>query len=170
MGGTPRKVSFRFLEQDRDRVSFNNGTWIESPDGTVIESNSQIAGDFDAVMPPGGWVRPQQLMPGANWHASYTRKFGGGRVDMDLSAVVSEREVMVVAGRSVSVVRVDYRGYTNRINNSVASSQNQTGKYEATAWYSPELRRVVRFVAKTRGGMGGGIFVVDEELELADIR
>ena len=170
MGGPPRKVSFRFLEQEQDRISFNNGTWIESPDGTVLEANSQIAGDFDSVMPPGGWVHPQELAPGASWNARYTKKFGGGSVAMDITAVVTQPETLVIAGRAVSAVRIDYRGYTTRIGSSVASSQNQTGKYEATAWYSPELRRVVRFAAKTRGGLGGGIFMVDEELNLVAVR
>lgn|GEM_PF-579375 len=170
MGGPTRKVSFRFLEQDQDRISFNNGTWIEAPDGSVIEVNSQIAGDFDSVMPPGGWVHPQELAPGASWNTRYTKKFGGGSVAMDITAVVAQPETLVIAGRAVSAVRIDYRGYTTRIGSSVASSQNQTGKYEATAWYAPELRRVVRFAAKTRGGLGGGSFVVDEELNLVAIR
>ena len=170
MGGAPRKVSFRFLEQVDGRASFNNGTWIESTDGTVIEANSQIAGDFDTVMPPGGWVRPQDLTAGANWSARYTKKLGGGRTDMDVTAIVTNTETLVIAGRAMPAVRIDYRGYTTRVGNSVASSQNQTGKYEATAWYSPELHRVVRFTAKTRGGIGGGTFVVDEELNLVAIR
>ncbi|MDM0046970.1 hypothetical protein QTH91_20935 [Variovorax dokdonensis] len=171
MGGPPRNVSFRFLEQVDGRVSFNNGTWIESPDGAVIESNSQIAGDFDSAMPPGGWVpKANDLTPGASWLSRYSRKSGGGRTDMDVTAVVGGKETLVIAGRALPAVRVDYRGYTTRIGNSVASSQNQTGKYEATAWYSPELRRVVRFAAKTRGGIGGGTFVVDEELNLVSMR
>ncbi|MGR4870651.1 DUF2846 domain-containing protein [Variovorax sp. LARHSF232] len=170
MGGPERVVNFRFFEAEGERISFNNGTWFEKPDGTFIEARSQIAGDFDTAMPPGGWVRPQSLTAGASWTERYSRNVGAGRVDMDIVAVVSGPDTLVITGRAMPVVLIEYRGYTSRFTSSMASSQNQTARYRASAWYSPELRRVVRFNANSRGGASGGAFVVDEELNLVSIR
>jgi len=170
MGGPDRVVDFRFSDIDGERVSFNNGTWVEKPDGTFIEARSQIAGDFDAVMPPGGWVRPQSLTAGSSWSERYSKSVGSGRVDMDIVAVVAGADTLVIAGKAMPVIHIEYRGYNSRFENRMASSQNQTARYQASAWYSPDLRRVVRFSAKTRGGTSGGAFVVDEELNLVSIR
>ena len=49
-------------------------------------------------------------------------------------------------------------------------TRERGGTYRATAWYAPELGRVVRFEVRTRGGLGGGSFIIDEVLELVDIR
>jgi serine protease Do len=42
--------------------------------------------------------------------------------------------------------------------------------YRADVWFSPELGRVVRFEAQTRGGTSGAAFQVRETLELVSIR
>jgi hypothetical protein len=47
---------------------------------------------------------------------------------------------------------------------------NQYGRYRANVWFSPELGRVVRFEADTRGGAGSIAFQVSEALELVNIR
>jgi len=168
--GLSRTVSFRADPGTDHERSFNNGTWRERADGTVLESSSRIAGDFDTVMPPGGWVAPGKAVTGASWSERYSRKVGEGRVDMDITSTVAGPETVEVAGRPVPAVRVDIKGYTTRIGNSLTISQNQTARYLASAWYAPDLGRVVCFSARTRGGLGGGAFVIDEQLDLSAIR
>jgi hypothetical protein len=89
---------------------------------------------------------------------------------MDLNATVMEDTTLTLGGREFKVVRIEYRGYTQRFANAGAVGGNQYGKYAANAWFSTELGRVVRFEVDTRGGASGGAFQVRETLELVSIR
>ncbi|MEJ8852054.1 trypsin-like peptidase domain-containing protein [Variovorax rhizosphaerae] len=165
---TTRKVVYRLDESTPERRSFNNGGWIEKPDGEVISVSAPIAGEFDVVMPPGGWIRGD-LADGSTWSTAYRVDRGGTSIKMDLRATVVERSTMTVAGRELKVVQVDYRGHTQR--GAGATLNNApSGVFRASAWWSPELARVVRFEARTQGGNGGNAFRVDETLELVDWR
>jgi hypothetical protein len=75
-----------------------------------------------------------------------------------------------VGGQEYKVVRIEYRGYTQRFANAGAVVGNQYGRYQAEVWFSRELGRVIRFEAKTRGGTSGGAFQVNEALELVSLR
>jgi hypothetical protein len=44
------------------------------------------------------------------------------------------------------------------------------GRYTAHAWYAPDLGRVARFEARSRGGLGGATYRIDEVIELVDLR
>lgn len=164
-----RPVVYRVDPRQGDTVSFNNGTWVEKPGGEVVSASASIGGEFDAAMPPGGWARPD-VKPGASWSANYKAQSGAGQVAMDLQATVKEASSLPVNGKQVAVVRIEYRGYTQRSSMSTALVGNQSGAYRADVWYAPELGRVVRFEAKTRGGISGGAFQIDESLELVAIR
>ncbi|KQW61228.1 S1 family peptidase [Variovorax sp. Root411] len=166
---TYRNVVYRADPATDDRISFNNGGWIEKPGGEVLSVATAIAGEFDAAMPPGGWVKENLKEQGA-WRARYSSAPGGTRINMDLSASVMEDTTLTVAGKELKVVHIEYRGYTERFANAGAVGGNQYGRYRADVWFSQELGRVVRFEVQTRGGQSGGAFQVREALELVSIR
>ncbi|KIQ35608.1 hypothetical protein RT97_04655 [Variovorax paradoxus] len=166
---TYRKVFYRADPATDDRISFNNGGWIEKPGGEVVSVTTAIAGEFDAAMPPGGWGKAN-LKEEAAWRTRYGSTFGGTRINMDLDATVMEDTVVNVGGKEMKAVRIEYRGFTQRFANAGAVVGNQYGAYKADVWFSPELGRVVRFEAQTRGGTSGGAFQVRETLELVSIR
>lgn len=166
---TYRKVVYRIDPSTDEQISFNNGGWVEKPNGEVVSVTSAIAGEFDSVMPPGGWTK-ENLKEEAAWRARYNSTLGGSRSNMDLNATVMEDTALTIGGRELKVVRIEYKGYTQRFPNAGAVVGNQYGRYLANVWFSPELKRVVRFEAETRGGAGPAAFQVRETLELVSIR
>ncbi|HEX7864587.1 MAG TPA: serine protease [Variovorax sp.] len=166
---TYRKVVYRADPATEGPFSFNNGSWIEKPGGEIVSATSAIAGEFDSVMPPGGWSK-ENLKEEAAWRARYSSTLGGSRSNMDLNATVMEDTALTIGGREFKVVRIEYRGYTQRFPNAGAVFGNQYGRYVANVWFSQELGRVVRFEAETRGGAGSIAFQVRETLELVSIR
>lgn len=168
--GMSRQVVYRADAAPPDgALSFNNGGWVEKPGGEIVGVTTAIAGEFDASMPPGGWAG-EILKQKTVWSTRYSSVLGGMRVNMDLNAVAADNTTLAVAGRTLNVVRIEYRGYTQRFANAGAVVGNQYGHFRANAWFSPELGRVVRFEAQTRGGSLTGAFNVSEVLELVDIR
>lgn len=168
--GITRKIVYRADPATEDSLSYNNGAWVERRDGEVIEIASPIAGEFDAAMPPGGWIRPGRMREGDEWRVQYMGKSAGSNsIELRLDAQVANSESRFVAGMERRLLRIDYRGYV--IRKTVAGGgSHATGAYRASAWWSPELSRVVRFTANTRGGASGSAFYIDEELELTAIR
>lgn len=166
---TYRKVIYRLDPSTDEQISFNNGGWVEKPNGEVVSVTSAIAGEFDSVMPPGGWTK-ENLKEEAAWRARYSSTLGGSRSNMDLNATVMEDTALTIGGRELKVVRIEYRGYTQRFPNAGSVFGNQYGRYVANVWFSQELGRVVRFEAETRGGAGSVAFQVRETLELVSIR
>ena len=166
---TYRKVVYRIDPSTDEQISFNNGGWVEKPNGEVVSVTSAIAGEFDSVMPPGGWTK-EKLKEEAAWRARYSSTLGGSRSNMDLNATVMEDTALTIGGRELKVVRIEYRGYTQRFPNAGSVFGNQYGRYVANVWFSQELGRVVRFEAETRGGAGSVAFQVRETLELVSIR
>ena len=159
--GNSRKVLYQLdaTQAQTDRRSFNNGGWIEKIDGEVLSVGTSIAGEFDSAIPPGGWVRGTPML-GMTWSLSYKLP---SQAQMKLSATASENETLVIGQRTLETIRVDYRG-------SLTRGPAVSGFYHAEAWYSPELGRVVRFGARSRGGSGSAAYVISEEIELTDIR
>jgi serine protease Do len=164
--GNVRRVVYRVDRIDDGKLVFNHGSRVEKLGGGVLTMNAAIGGEFDVAMPPGGWIasEPQQ---GAVWKSKYQRGEPGNFVGMDLEARTLGESTMRFKERDLRVVRVEFTGYAER---GHAAHVNPPGRYTATAWYAPELGRIVRFDARTRGGMGGWAFVVDEQLQLIDIR
>lgn len=157
--GNTRQVIYRLDAPQTDRRSFNNSGWVEKISGEVLSVGTSIAGEFDGSMPPGGWVR-DALTLGATWSLAYTSP---AHAQMSLTATAAETETLTIAGRNLETVRVDFRG-------SMVRGPAVSGFYHAEAWYSPELKRVVRFGARSRGGSGSAAYVIREEIELTAIR
>ncbi|WP_425459297.1 hypothetical protein [Hydrogenophaga borbori] len=135
---------------------------LKGENGTVAPE----AGEFDLAMPPGGWIAtPPEV--GASWRLDYTVKRGEVTVGMQLRARATDATTVRIAEREYAAVRVSFTGYTRRLLPSMEAS----GAYAATAWYAPELQRVVRFEVDSPLRQGSSSFVrIDEVLELVDIR
>lgn len=163
--GIARPVTYRLDRVDGDKLMFNQGSRVEKSDGQVLSLTAAIGGEFDQAMPPGGWISKEPA-PGAVWNLRYETLLGGSRVGMELRAQAAGESTMRFKDGELRILRVDFKGHTVR----GTASTNPSGTYKATAWYAPELGRVVRFEARSRGGVGSGVFLIDEALELVDIR
>ncbi|MGE0098775.1 MAG: S1C family serine protease [Hydrogenophaga sp.] len=163
--GNSQTVIYKLDRVDGDTRIFNQGTRVERANGEVITRGNPIGGEYDFAMPPGGWVsKPPQK--GATWQLNYKVPSLGGFAELELTAQAAEESTVRIGERELAIVRVIFKGYTRRGFSALASGAS----YEASAWYSPELGRVVRFDARTRGGAGSTAFLVDEVLELTSIR
>jgi S1-C subfamily serine protease len=163
--GIVRPVTYRLDRMDGDKLMFNQGTRVEGKDGQVLTLTAAIGGEFDQAMPPGGWITKEPA-PGAVWSLRYETLLGGNRVGMELRAQAAGESTMRFKDGDLRILRVDFKGHTQR----GTANTNPSGAYRATAWYAPELGRIVRFEARSRGGVGSGVFLIDEVLELADVR
>jgi len=169
--GNSRTVVYRLDAGSKDVLSFNNGGRVEKPNGEVVAVRSPIAGEFEGSMPPGGWVRLLDLREGREWSADYALQSSAGlTIKMRLNASANETETLVIAGQERRLLRIDYRGYMQRSGTSAGLAAHANGAYRASAWWSPELARVVRFSVRSSGGIGGAAFAIDEDIELTAIR
>lgn len=166
LSGAVQTVVYRLDRLDGDKMLFNDGSRIETPGGGVVHITSRIGGEFDTAMPPGGWISSEPKQ-GAFWKTRFERGVPGSFISMDLSAHVRGESTMRLKERDLRVVQVEFTGFTAR---GSGAYNNPPGRYTASAWYAPELGRIVRFEAQTRGGVGGTTFLVDEQLQLVDIR
>lgn len=164
--GTSQRVVYRLDRVDGDNLVYNQGTRVERAGGEVITAGSPIGGEFDLVMPPGGWVH-KASQASSTWPLRYEARAGTLPIRMELTARVAEQSTLRIDNRELNAVRVQFKGYTHR---GGTTGLMATGAYEANAWYVPELGRVVRFDVKTRGGVAGTAFYVDETLHLVSIR
>ncbi|NML42780.1 trypsin-like peptidase domain-containing protein [Ramlibacter sp. G-1-2-2] len=163
---TGQESSFT-LKVDRlegDRIVFNGGQRIENLRGTLLSPGAALAGEADAAMPPDGWL-PGSAIPGSKWRVRRDPQSSPGDIALQLDARAVNEELLQVDGRPIQALRVDYSGYTSR---GVTLGRSPTGAYRARAWYA--RGRLVRFEVRTRGGVGGDTFVVDEVLELVHAR
>jgi S1-C subfamily serine protease len=160
--GNAQSVVYRLDRTEGDQRIFNEGARVEREGGGVVSNRLAIGGEFDAVMPPGGWVsaRPE---PGAAWNARYEVRRNDLLVRMELRAQVADSSTLRVGARELEVVRVNFSGFTHRI---TGGHMVNSSPYEASVWYAPAIGRVVRFEALARGRA----VQVNESLELVDIR
>jgi serine protease Do len=148
--GARSTVVYRVDRVVGDEVVFNGGGKVERADGQVVAVTSPAGGLFDLASPPGGWARAN-LLPGMRWQADYTPEFGE-RQRHELIATVGPEQSMQVDGVELQVLRIGYEGW---IYASSASAPlfGATSRFQAAAWYSPELHRVVRFEGAYQRGM-----------------
>ena len=158
-------VTYQIDRIDGDRIVLNGGARVENTKGEVVSQTGAIGGEADLAMPPGGWFRPGAAV-GARWSLAYFTQIGSS-MKMDLEANVVGEERLVLAGRELKTLRIEFEGYTDR--NLVLRGMGM-GRYHATAWYAPELGRLVRFAVKSHGGTSTGQYVLEESLELSAIR
>lgn len=163
--GISQRVSYHVDRLEDGRVVFNQGGRVEDTYGQVLEMPRPLGGEADVAMPPGGWV-PAGAVVGTEWKTAH-QGYGAGAPRLELRARATSQEALSLAGRQLQTLRVEYDGFVARQTSMVGAA---SGSWRATAWYSPELQRVVRFQVFTRGGSMGSSFVIDEVLELAAVR
>jgi serine protease Do len=164
--GNSQAVIYKLDRTEGDTRIFNQGNRVERNNGEVVTRGAAIGGEYDVAMPPGGWVTKEPER-GSTWQLNYERVGLEQRlVRMELTARATDESTMRLGERELKIVRVTFTGYTYRGFQSLLV----TGRYEANAWYAPELGRVVRFDARSRGGGGSIAFTVDESFELVSIR
>lgn len=158
-------VVLRAERVENGRVSFNNGTRVESGSGEVVELTAVTAGELDQVTPPGGWMQGGRV-PSGSWKMKHRSMVPASGMSYDLDAFVEGEQKMVIDGRELRTVRVALRGWAENRNPQMTSR----AMYHGTAWISPELGRVVRFEVKSRAnGNSSANFRIDETIELVRI-
>lgn len=162
--GMPRDAVYTVDRVDRDRIVFNQGGRVESAKGTVESIATPVAGEMDACSPPGGWGPPAEMTLGMRWSLRF-RKPGGEETcggDYDLEAQMVSDEVMPTALGDYKVQRIDYKGSGARQGFQII--------FEAKAWYSPVLGRVVKFESERLTRTGRSTAPTREKAELVEIR
>jgi hypothetical protein len=159
--GNSREVVYRLDRTDGERLLFNGGDRVETRSGGVTQVGAALGGEFDLAMPPGGWI-DKAPPPGSTWRLDYTPPVRNDVVSMSLRARAGDATTQRFRDRDIQVVRVDYEGFTQRR----MSAGIRYAAYKASAWYSPDLARVIRFEAYARTND----LYIDEALELVDIR
>ena len=162
--GVPRRVQYRIDRMEFDRILFNQGDRIETPDGEVLAVGAGIAGEFDTATPPRGWVR-RGAAAGESWSFSYSSTDGGNVSAYELTGRVAGTETVKVPAGEFATTVYRYDGYLSR---SPAGTAPARARYAATVWYADDLRRVVRFEVRSRSATNFGIstFQINERLEL----
>lgn len=160
-----QEIRYEVDRVDGEHVVFNGGARVETANGEVLSQTGAIGGEADLAMPPGGWFRAGSQV-GARWTLAYLTQVGTP-MKMELEASVAGEETLSLAGRQMKTLRLEFEGYTDR---TPATQGTARGRYRATAWYAPELGRLVRFEVNSRGGMMASQFIVHESLELTAIR
>lgn len=138
--GLSREVTYTVDRIDADRIHFNQGGRIEGKDGSVISVEVPLAGDMDRCSPPGGWARAG-MTPGTGWSVDYERTTASSCAgNVRLQARVVGEDLVPTPMGELNAQRIDFKGTLQR-------SERYTlfFRFEARAWYVPELARVVRF-------------------------
>ncbi|WP_431098715.1 S1C family serine protease [Polaromonas aquatica] len=164
--GLTRNIRYRLDRIDGDQLIFNQGGRVERAGGEVVTLASVVAGEYEVAMPPRGWITktPER---GQTWQLRYENQVQNQPIRMSLKARATDESTMRIGDREFQIMRVEFTGFTERRSHIRVPN---AGVFTANAWYAPELGRIVRFDAKARGGTGGSTFLIDETLELFDIR
>jgi hypothetical protein len=161
--GRHQDVALRAERVEGGEVSFNNGARVEDANGGVLRLNAAIVGELDNVTPPGGWLQGGRV-PTGQWKMKHRSMVPASTYTYDLDASAEGEQKLRVDGQELRAVRIALRGWVEHRLGGIPSR----APYEATAWLSPELRRVVRFEARARtsGNMGSSYFEINETAEL----
>jgi len=125
-----------------------------------------VLGELDNITPPGGWM-PGGRVPRGVWPVKFATGTAIDRKAYDLTAQAGrEQSIRTRAGQFLAV-RIDIEGWLEQGGGHLTAR----APYRATVWVSPELRRPIRFEAKSRTTTFGGIssFMIDETAELIAI-
>ncbi|MDM0114890.1 hypothetical protein QTI66_22260 [Variovorax sp. J22R133] len=134
MTGNRAPVLYRLDRIEGDQMVFNMGARVEQANGRLVSIRTPSAGLFDSASPPGGWVSTGGLRAGTSWNEEYPKH--------RFNATVVGEESTKVGGEMLQVVRIDYDGWMATSPGTIAL---RNVPMAATAWYSPDLKRVVRF-------------------------
>ncbi|MBN9410381.1 MAG: serine protease [Burkholderiales bacterium] len=160
--GTRRLVALEVDRTEGDGVLFNGGRRREDGTGMQVAPQSAALGELDLLTPPGGWPALQQQAQ----ELRFENQVLGRLARFELRATPAAPALLHVAAGEFETVRIELTGWHTRA--GLPSGEGRA-PYSATVWWSPQLRRVVRFSvdSKTSVGMGSpGSFMAWESLEL----
>jgi hypothetical protein len=158
-----RTVMLRVVRVDDSRVSFNDGTRVERPDGEVVTLGPPVLGELDNVTPSGGWM-PGGRVPRGLWPVRFSTGTGFNRKTYDLTAQAGREQPIRIQAGQFQAVRVDIEGWYE----GSAAISTARAPYRAVVWVSTELRRPVRFEVKSKSP-GSSAIMIDETAELIAI-
>jgi hypothetical protein len=163
--GVAREAVYTVDRIEAERVLFNQGTRVEGLDGTVAAISVPLAGDMDNCSPPGGWG-PLDMQLGMRWNVQFAKQGALGCAgDFDLQAQMVSDEPAPTPFGMLRLQRIDYKGTGIRSRMSAA-----TLYLDARVWYSPALKRVVRFESELQARAGTNTPASREKVELVVIR
>jgi hypothetical protein len=161
-----RAVMLRVARVDERQVTFNDGSRVEKLNGEVVTIGPPLLGELDNVTPPGGWM-PDGRVPRGTWPVKFSTGVGINRKSYDLTAQAGRVQPVRTQAGEFQAVRVDIEGW----HESAAGHVSVRAPYRGVVWISTDLRRPIRFEAKSRTTSIGGIsgFMIDETAELIAI-
>jgi hypothetical protein len=156
----------RVARVDDRQIIFNEGARVERPNGELVTMGPRVLGELDHVTPPGGWM-PGGRVPRGAWPLKFATGAGTERKSYDLTAQAGREQPVRTQAGQFNAVRIDIEGWLEQ----AAGHVSARAPYRATVWVSPELRRPIRFEARSRTTSVGGItgFMIDETAELIAI-
>lgn len=165
--GTRRLVALQVDRVEGAGVLFNGGRRREGANGLVSDAEGAILGELDLLTPPGGWTALEQA--GGPRELTFENQVLGRLARFELTATVSTAAPLKVQAGDFDTIRIDLKGWHTR-----AGSPSGQGRapYTATVWWSPPLRRVVRFTVESRTPQSmssPGSFSAWESLELVKV-
>jgi serine protease Do len=130
---------------DQDTIVFNAGTRSETHTGRIVKSSERLLSELDNLNQLGGWVTLDKLQQ-ISWPVN-SQIYLEPHIRLDLTARnLGESKVTVPAGEfDVNVVKFSGYRYIDG-GRGIVSTQ-----YEATAWYSKQFNRIIRFSAVVPG-------------------
>jgi serine protease Do len=143
-----------------DNIIFNGGSRTENKSGRIVRNQSRLLSELDSMNIVGGWVTADTQKQGS-W-AIETPTNTSSNVQFSLTASFAGESKIVVPAGEFDTLAFHFKGYRN-ITGSISRFSTQ---YEATAWFSTKLNRVVKFSVTVPGSASR----VDEEVVLQAIR
>ena len=148
--GNRRIVSWTVDSIDDNTITFDGGRRVEDRKLGSVKRASPTAGDMEQFEPPQGWFR-WPLAAGSGWQRTYEVADGSAPARVTWSAYVEGEEEVLVMGRRIRTMLVEYRGSVSR-HTGVTYVQH---RLSASVWVEPTTQRVVRFDSSIQSALGG---------------
>ncbi|MBL8329840.1 MAG: hypothetical protein JNJ71_13405 [Rubrivivax sp.] len=147
--GIAREAELRVDSASAEAIVFDGGERVEPAGGGEVSIRNALLGDMDALQPPGGWFRIGASL-GNVWDVRYEARDGSPRSRMELTARVLRAESLSIQGEVLDALLVEYKGTAHRSGGTAFLPHPTTIR----VWYSPRLKRVVRFQSTILGAGG----------------
>jgi serine protease Do len=157
-----QSVALKVDRFDGDSIVFNGGQRTENMNGRVLTSKQRMLSEMDSLNHLGGWVTKENAQQ-TSWTIN-TGESSFGNAKFELTAQrVGESSLNTPAGEFNTIV-IKFEGY--RDTRTGSGNIVLRTRYLATAWYSTQLNRLVKFSVEIPGSAGR----LDEEIVLQKIR
>jgi hypothetical protein len=138
-----KRASFRVTDEFT-----KTGQSITVSEADIVKGSLPGSGDFELMMPPGGWI-PFDAEKMGRWTQKYRVAEGNpvSQVELTGSVTAPRKKVETPTGPR-EVIEVTYDGWINRNVGYADTLVNHKADFKL--WYSPELRLVTRFESNIR--------------------